>query len=98
MEVLAFEEELFSGGEVVECVAGDDLGLVDMTGYPVGRPLNVGQSHTHGEGRRAVCCVYSLTSQCWSVSTKNRIFLSELSRLMSYLLFSIINTKYFKSI
>ena len=59
MEVLAFEEELFSGGEIVEGVAGDDLGLVDMTRYSVGRPLDVGQSHTHGEGRRAVCCLQS---------------------------------------
>ena len=88
MEVLAFEEELFSGGEVVECVAGDDLGLVDMTGYPVGRPLDVGQSHTHGEGRRAVCCVYSLTSQYWSVSTKTGFFSqssSDLCRIYCFL-------------
>ena len=52
LEVFTFEKELFSSSELVKCLAGQNLGPVNMAGYPPGSSLYIRQCDTHGGGGR----------------------------------------------
>ena len=52
LEVFTFEKELFSTSELVKCLAGQNLGPVNMAGYSPGSSLYISQCDAHcGAGR-----------------------------------------------
>ena len=47
LEVFTFEKELFSSRELVKCLTGENLGLVNMARYPTCSGLYISQCDTH---------------------------------------------------
>ena len=79
LEVFTFEKELFSPRQLVKCLTGENLGLVNMAGYSPGSSLDISQCHTtthcgSWSWEFQFCCVFlsevSAVCLAWNVLQK----------------------------